>query len=76
MRPVTQRLTADGFYTHEHQMPAIQYRDRKQIDQAQIDRKHGHEEEELQSALLCRLPGHLGNRDRSTQVLEVAFADQ
>ena len=52
--PFAQRLTANGLYSHEHQVAAIKDGNGEQIDQTQIDGNHRHEEEKLQRALALR----------------------
>src|SRR5579883_2169978 len=42
-------------------MAAVEHRDRKQIDQTEIDREHGHEPHEGDRAALRDLARHLGD---------------
>ena len=44
----------------EHRAPAVQHRDRKQVDQRQERRNHGQEIDELDDAPVSDLAGHAG----------------
>mmetsp|Transcript_13957 Transcript_13957/g.38064 ORF Transcript_13957/g.38064 Transcript_13957/m.38064 type:complete len:522 (-) Transcript_13957:360-1925(-) len=59
-----------------HEVPAIEHRQRQQVQHRQTHRDAGEEVQEGRDARACRLAGVVGDRQRSAQVLQRRLTDQ
>ena len=74
LRARRHRPAADRLGQIEQQMPAIQHRDREQVDQPEIDRQHGDERDQAGQAELRHLAGQLRDAQRAAEVVGAALA--
>src|SRR5262249_13188835 len=71
----TERPAAPGLDGQEDQMAAIQYRDRQQIDDANVDRQQRHQQNQAAEAAFDEgLAAHLGNPKRAAETIDRAVA--
>src|SRR6185312_5360936 len=74
LRPVAQRFSSYRFRDIKQQVSPVKNGDRKQIDQAEIDREHGHEPDQRDYAAGRDLARHANDADRAAQLLARAAA--
>src|SRR6476659_3314785 len=72
LRPLAQRLSAEGLGGVKEQMSAIEDRNRKQVDEPKIDRQNRHEPEDGNNPALSDLTGHLRDTQRSAELVRAA----
>src|SRR5574337_158862 len=63
------RFTANGLNQREKQVSPIQNRDRKQIQDRQVDGQQRRKEQKIQDAQTRLLAGHLRHKERSADCL-------
>ena len=75
LAPLGERAAARRLDSVHRQMSAIQHRDRKEVDQPEVDGQHRREPDHRHHAILGDLARHLRDPERSAELLGGAAAD-
>ena len=67
---------AEPLEEQEDQMPAVEHRDRQQIEHSQAEAHNSEKCQKMNPAVAGRFAGGIGNGDRPAQVLDRRLADQ
>jgi len=70
-----QRFAANRLERVEQQVPAVEHRDRKQVDQTKVYRQQGGEPEHRDQPVLGDLTRNLSDANGSAQLVSSAHAD-